>query len=287
MVNKWLIINTLKHPYIITRTLENLCIDTETICAGNRSVTARCSYGDSIDEMLIKCYLERNERSRFLYGSMYFDNDLAIFTPSGKVEYIDVAFSRWVEGRALSECIADPSCDFKSLSRRFDALAYSLMFGNLVHCDVKPDNIIVRYDGEMVLVDNDALWSDSLGPNLSREYGTVGFRDVNSTIYTPVEYAKNYPLVLISVILAALSYDYNSMAKYLDDGALLDPSNRRAYQAALKLARELFSAALDNNHLAILDAMTPSGINADGLAHKFHEAACCRGRYDIGPTFDV
>ena len=287
MVNKWLIINTLKHPYIITRTIDNLHIDTETICAGNSAVTARCYYGDSIDEMLIKCYLQRDEHSRFLYGSMYYDNELAIFSPNGVVEYIDVAFSRWIEGKALSECIADRRSDFKALSSRFDAFAYSLMYEPLVHCDIKPDNIIVRYDGEMMLVDNDALWSESFDHGQRREFGTAGFRDVHSTIYTPVEYSKNYPLVVISIVLAALSHNYDAMIKYLDDGALLEPSSRRGYNAALKVAREIFVAAADTKHLAILDAITPSGINVDGLSHKFYDAAYRRNGYDLGPFFDI
>lgn len=287
MVNKWLIINTLKHPYIITRTIGELHIDIETICAGNRSVTARCQIGDDMVDLLIKCYIQRDEHSRFLYGSMYYDNELAIFSPNGVVEYIDIAFSNWVEGRALSECIADSSSNFKALSRTFDALAYSLMFGSLIHCDIKPDNIIVSHDNTMSLIDNDALWSESLGIGPRHELGTAGFMDANNSKYMPAEYAKNYPLVIISVILAALSYDYDAMLRHLDDGALLEPFRRRGFSAALKLARELFITNGDSEHLEILDAITVSGINSCGLSKKFYNAAYTSKGYCFGPIYDL
>lgn len=287
MVNKWLIINTLKNSDAITRTLRGLVIHTETICAGNRAVTAKCHLGEDVDELLIKCYMRRNEHSRFLYGCMYYDNELGIYSPSGHVEYIDVALTRWVEGKALSEYIIDKSSDFASLSHYFDVLAYALMHDKMVHYDIKPDNIIVRSDGCMELVDYDAFWSDSLGLSPCRELGTAGYRDVNTTIYTPPMFVMNYPLVIISVMLAALSYDYERVMQRMDDGSFLEPTYERGYKSALRLARKLFVEAGDAEHLALLDAITSSGIVCSDLPEKFYRAAYPRSKYAFGPHYVI
>lgn len=290
MVNKWLIVNTLKGDDIVTRTFVGLRVDVNTICTGNNSVTARCYIGDNGDALLMKCYLMGDEYSKRLYGSMYYERELAIFSPSGDVEYIDVALSRWIDGVALSECMADSSRDFFDLSHNFDYLAYNLLTDKMVHCDIKPENIIVSDDGTMSLIDYDALWSESLDMGDRHEYGTSGYRDVTTTEFTPPAYMRNYPLVLISVILAALALDYSAMYKYVDQDAMLDVSKKRSFSAAMKCANDIFLRHADYAHLALLNCITPSGVNIDGLADKMYKATYSRSPVvaeGLGPYFDV
>lgn len=291
MVNKWLIINTLNNERIITRTLRDLHIDTDTINAGNLSVAARCHLGNNMDDLLIKCYISEDANREQIYGCMYFKDELAIFSPSGSVEYIDVSISRWVEGTVLSTYLDKPDSDFEELSKRFDILGYSLLQDEMVHCDIKPENIVVNVDGSMTLIDNDAWWNEEWGTYKRRELGTYGYRAITSEVHTPARYLKDYPIALISIILAALSWEYDTVRPLIQNETLFNPSNERRFNAAIERIKEVFKRAGDDTHYAICEIITPKGVNSQQLVEKMHNTVFLRTAFDrqfgFGPIYDL
>lgn len=280
MVNKWLIINTLNNQRIITRTLRGLRIDTETINAGNLSVAARCHLGNNMDDLLIKCYINEDKNREKIYGCMYFKDELAIFSPSGTVEYIDVSISRWVEGTVLSTYLDKPDSDFHELSKRFDILGYTLLKDEMVHCDIKPENIVVNIDGSMTLIDNDAWWNDSWGIYKRSELGTYGYRAITSKANTPAAELKNYPIALISIILASLSWEYDTVRPLIQNETLFNPNNERRFHAAIESIKEVFKRAGDDTHYALCEIITPKGVNGRLLDQMMYNTVYLRTAFD-------
>lgn len=291
MVNKWLIINTLHNTNVVTRTLKDIHIDTETINTGNLSVTARCHIGDNMDSLLMKCYIYSDATREKIYGSMYYKEELAIYTPSGGVEYVDVTLSHWVEGIALSEYISKPNSNFKVLSHNFDAMAYSLLLDNVIHCDIKPDNIIVNHDGQMTLIDYDALWSETWDMGPQCELGTEGYRDLKRGAYTPPILSRDYPIVLISIMLASLSLEYDTIYPYIKHDTLLNPCDEHRFLAAISCAKEIFQRAGDETHIALCHIITPDGVDSSHLVDLMYNAAYMHSRYDwksgVSRYFDI
>lgn len=291
MVNKWLIINTLSNERIITRTLRDLRIDTSTINAGNLSVTARCHLGVNMDDLLIKCYISRDTNRKQIYGCMLFKEELAVFSPSGNVEYIDISISRWVEGEVLSTLLDKPNSNFAELSRRFDILGYSLLQDELVHCDIKPENIVVNLDGSMSLIDNDAWWNEDWSSPERHELGTYGYRAITSEKYTPAHYLKDYPIALISIILAALSWEYDTVRPLIHNEILFNPGNDRRFHIAMESIKGVFKRAGDDIHYAICEIITPRGINGQQLMKRMHDSVYMRTSFErstgFGPIYDL
>ena len=73
MVNKWLIINTLKYPYIITRTLENLCMNKVFICPS--AVSLKYGIRDYSHEQTAvqQCAIESGDEVYILANSRKFE----------------------------------------------------------------------------------------------------------------------------------------------------------------------------------------------------------------------
>ena len=91
----------------------------------------------------------------------------------------------WVDGVTLDSFIR--RCDILSL--KFDWLVYR--FSELVnwlikqpfaHGDLKPDNIIVKKDGSLVLIDYDGMYVPSMRGSAARELGTPPCRHPNRTL---------------------------------------------------------------------------------------------------------
>lgn len=248
MVNKWLIINTLRNSRIFTRQLKNIVIDTSSISSGRFAITARCNINDSLDDMLIKCYLERSRRTKALYGPLYFQNELGIFKPDGTIEYIDVAISHWVDGIPLSDIMEDPDANHRALSYNFDTLAYETLTSTRIHCDIKPDNIIMRPDESMVLIDNDALLIES---STKRKKGDALSEVVARYDRRPPKEREIRALALMSTMLASMAHNFGDTIGDVEDGLFVDDGGSARFMRTIDRCRERFDLANDSDHYAI------------------------------------
>lgn len=257
MVNKWLIINTLRNSRIFTRTLKNIVIDTSSICSGRFAVTARCNIDDSLDDMLIKCYLQRSRRTKLLYGPLYLQNELGIFKPDGTIEYIDIALSNWVDGIPLGDIMEDPDANHRALSYNFDTLALATLTSTRIHCDIKPDNIIMRPNESMVLIDNDALL-------------------LGSRCKTPMEVSMRYErisaeemevkaIAIVSTMLAAMAHNFNATIGYVEDGIFVDDGSSYRFMRTIDRCVKVFEEAGDDDHIGIAKLLLSRQYNRDRL----------------------
>ena len=124
----------------------------------------------------------------------------------------------WVEGESLDIHIAkladkDPE-RLQLVSYEFSVMASWLVNQPFAHGDIKPDNIIVREDGSMVLVDYDGLFVPSMRGMSSRELGTPSFRHPNRPSMPFDEKIDDFPLASINLSLYLIALNPSLLKKY-------------------------------------------------------------------------
>lgn len=107
-------------------------------------------------------------------------DELFVLSPGGGSGWVDVVEGEWSEGVTLDRYAPDSrtrplglrdfgkrtdlrSCPARVLAAAFEDLCRELRAAEWAHGDLKPENIIVRPNGKMTLVDCDAMWIPSFG----------------------------------------------------------------------------------------------------------------------------
>ena len=124
----------------------------------------------------------------------------------------------WVEGESLDIHIAkladkDPE-RLHLVSYEFSVMASWLVNQPFAHGDIKPDNIMVRPDGSLVLVDYDGLYVPSMCGSSSREAGTPSFRHPSRPSMAFDEKIDDFPLATINLSLYLISLKPSLLKKY-------------------------------------------------------------------------
>lgn len=207
MVSCLSIVEALHSADIDIRGLGHINVDIPTIEVGNRCVAARCRIEDTECDMLIKCYHRRRPVEEFFERTSYYLDALRVVTLGGDVEYVDVALSEWIAGEALDVVLYGGCCDYSALSHAFDRMALQHKQQGRVHGDIRPENIIVTPAGDMLLVDNDLSPIESAGGYHAKEYGSSLYAHRHRRLRRTDESTDDYPLALISVLLAAMAVD--------------------------------------------------------------------------------
>ena len=124
----------------------------------------------------------------------------------------------WVDGEPLDRHIAalvktDPK-RLHLVAYKFSVMASWLVNQPFAHGDIKPDNILVRADGAMVLVDYDGLFVPSMLGTPSREAGTPAFRHPNRPTMPFDERIDDFPLASINLSLYLIALKPGLLQKY-------------------------------------------------------------------------
>ena len=211
-------------------------------------------------DVAVKCFLKEQEgraesyqliaqelaytSSSFLTPFRYLDKELFVESQSTNDEEFPVVLMDWVEGETLDRYIqshlADPNA-LRLLAFQFSRLASWLLSQPFAHGDLKPDNILVRSDGTLTLVDYDGMFVPAMEGTAARELGSPDFRHPLRTAERFNEHIDDFPLAVILLSLKALS---------------LSPSLWNTYGASDRL---LFSDAdyRDLSSCAVLQAFPP------------------------------
>ena len=246
MVSCISIVKTLQNTNIEIRGLGTIEVYPSTIEVGNNCVAARCHIVGTEGDMIIKCYHRRHPDDMFLDTANYYLDALRIVELTGSVEYVDVTLSRWVAGDALDVVLYNGDCDYAALSRAFDRMAFNHKRDKVVHSDVKPENIVVTTNGEMQLIDNDLLPRKNEWGFMAVEYGSSLYAHRNRRIRRTDEHTDDYPLALISVLLAAMAIDERCF------------SRSTSISENITIAMELLHKAGDTLHYNIALALQSS-----------------------------
>ncbi len=182
--------------------------------------------------------------SSFLTPFRYLDKEIFVESQSTNDEEFPVVLMDWVEGETLDRYIQshlDEPNALRLLAFQFSRLASWLLSQPFAHGDLKPDNILVRSDGTLTLVDYDGMFVPAMEGTAARELGSPDFRHPLRTAERFNEHIDDFPLAVILLSLKALS---------------LSPSLWNTYGASDRL---LFSASdyRDLSSCALLQAFPP------------------------------
>ena len=181
----------------------------------------------------VKCFLKEQEgrteayrqiaeelefvSSTFLTPIKYLDKELFVDAKASDETEFPVLLMDWVEGQTLDKYIRehiDDKYELSLLAYQFSRLAMWLIPQPFAHGDLKPDNIIVKEDGTLVLVDYDGMFVPAMKGQRARELGSPDFRHPGRTEEVFDEHIDDFSLVSILLSLKAISLQPNLLEKY-------------------------------------------------------------------------
>ena len=191
--------------------------------SGNLSVVFKMTDGEK--EYAVKCFTRdcqgRAEaykkitqslallESDYIVDMQYLENEVFVdvSNSSGDGMY-PVLKMEWVDGMPLDKYVNSVLSDrlkLKRLADSFDDMARWLLLQPIAHGDLKPDNILVRSDGSLALVDYDGMYVPAMWGEKIRESGTPPYSHPLRKSLPFDSHADDYAIVVISLILRVVS----------------------------------------------------------------------------------
>ena len=155
--------------------------------------------------------------SSFLTKFQYLDNELFVDAVHADGDEFPVLLMDWVEGTNLDQYIRQhlhDSYQLHLLAYQFSRLAMWLMPQPFAHGDLKPDNIMVREDGTLVLIDYDGMFVPAMKGQKAREMGSPDFRHPARTEETFNEHIDDFSLASILLSLRVIAEEPALLEKY-------------------------------------------------------------------------
>ena len=190
--------------------------------------------------------------SPYITSVKYLEKELFVDSNCEDDEF-PVLLMDWIEGETMEAYIAEnytDSYEMSMLCYRFCKMAAWLRSQSFAHGDIKPDNIIVRPDGTLTLVDYDGMFVPAMKGQKSPTIGTKDFSHPLRTIDDFDETIDDFALASIALSLKGISLDSSLLQSY---GA----SDRLLFSATdyLDLSKSKIFAALQGL-LADVEART-------------------------------
>ena len=178
--------------------------------------------------------------SPYITSVKYMEKELFVDSQCEEDEF-PVLLMDWVEGETMEAYIAANyrnQSAMSMLSYRFGKMAAWLRTQSFSHGDIKPDNIIVRPDGSLTLVDYDGMFVSSMKGCKSPTIGTKDFSHPLRTVDDFDETIDDFSLASIALSLKAISMKSTLLDIYGASDRLLfsendyrNPSNSKVISA--------------------------------------------------------
>ena len=208
----------------------------------------------------LKCFTEEQEGRADAYRQIADELDMVDSPYITSVKYMEkelfvdcqceedefpVLLMDWVEGETMEAYIASNYHNQSAMSMlcyRFGKMAAWLRTQSFAHGDIKPDNIIVRPDGSLSLVDYDGMFVPSMKGCQSPTIGTRDFSHPLRTVDDFDETIDDFSLASIALSLKAISMKSTLLDIYGASDRLLfsendyrNPSNSEVISALQEL----------------------------------------------------
>ena len=193
--------------------------------------------------------------SPYLVSLRYLDKDLFVDTDQTTETEFPVLQMDWVEGKTLDKYLRDNLDDkyaLEMLAYRFSQFAQWLIQQPFAHGDLKPDNILVREDGTLVLVDYDGMFVPAMKGKKARELGSPDFRHPQRTEDDFDEHIDDFPLICVSLSLKAITINTNLLLVVNNDHGLLFTTSDYLDIANSKIVKVLCNLAGDTDYYRLL-----------------------------------
>ena len=154
--------------------------------------------------------------SPYITSVKYLEKELFVDSNCEDDEF-PVLLMDWIEGETMETYIADHYMDNYAMSMlcyRFCKMAAWLRSQPFAHGDIKPDNIMVRSDGTLTLVDYDGMFVPAMKGQKSPTIGTKDFSHPLRTIDDFDETIDDFALASIALSLKAISLNPSLLDKY-------------------------------------------------------------------------
>ena len=145
--------------------------------------------------------------SSYITSVKYLDKEIFVDSSCEEDEF-PVLLMDWIDGETMESYIAENYQDnyaMAMLCYRFCKMAAWLRTQSFSHGDIKPDNIIVRPDGSLTLVDYDGMFVPSMKGSQSPTIGTRDFSHPLRTVDDFDETIDDFSLASIALSLKAIS----------------------------------------------------------------------------------
>ena len=208
----------------------------------------------------LKCFTEEQQGRAEAYRQIADELDLLDSTYITSVKYMEkelfvdsqceedefpVLLMDWVDGETMEAYIAanyHNQSVMSMLCYRFGKMAAWLRTQSFSHGDIKPDNIIVRPDGSLTLVDYDGMFVPSMKGSQSPTIGTRDFSHPLRTVDDFDETIDDFSLASIALSLKTISMKSTLLDIYGASDRLLfsendyrNPSNSKVISALQEL----------------------------------------------------
>ena len=154
--------------------------------------------------------------SPYITSVKYLEKELFVDSNCEDDEF-PVLLMDWIEGETMETYIADHYMDNYAMSMlcyRFCKMAAWLRSQPFAHGDIKPDNIMVRSDGTLTLVDYDGMFVPAMKGQKSPTIGTKDFSHPLRTIDDFDETIDDFALASIALSLKAISLNPSLLDEY-------------------------------------------------------------------------
>ena len=142
--------------------------------------------------------------------------------------------------------------ELNNIAYQFSCLAIWLLQQPFAHGDLKPDNIIVKEDRTLVLVDYDGMYVPSMKGQKARELGSPDFRHPLRKEDDFDEHIDDFPLSSILLSLLAIANEPSLFEKYGSDGRLLFSEKDYCNLAGSKVLEDLMPLLQNKNLMTYL-----------------------------------
>ena len=267
----------------------------------------------------LKCFLrdqeERSERYRliaeelqyvqstYLVKFRYLESELFVDVPNTGGEEYPVLLMDWVDGIPLDQylkTIINKSYEKDLLAYRFSLLARWLVTQPFAHGDLKPDNICVRDDGSLVLLDYDGMYVPALSGRKPLEQGSPHYRHPLRSTLPFDEHIDDYSLSLILLSLRAIAFERCLYYKYSSNEYLLfsekDQMNPYTSPVFTELERRVLTLGFIDTYNTYLKALQSPHLHLEAydfsllalilMYRRAAELGDPEGMYNLGESYN-
>lgn len=154
--------------------------------------------------------------SSYITSVKYLDKEIFVDSSCEEDEF-PVLLMDWIDGETMENYIAENYQDNYAMAMlcfRFCKMAAWLRSQPFAHGDIKPDNILVRPDGSLALVDYDGMFVPSMKGQKSPTIGTKDFSHPLRTVDDFDETIDDFALASIALSLKAISLKPSLLDEY-------------------------------------------------------------------------
>mgnify|MGYP003009003794 CR=1 FL=1 len=210
--------------------------------------------------------------SSYITSVKYLDKEIFVDSSCEEDEF-PVLLMDWIDGETMENYIAENYQDnyaMAMLCYRFCKMAAWLRSQPFAHGDIKPDNIMVRPDGNQTLVDYDGMFVPAMKGQKSPTIGTKDFSHPLRTVDDFDETIDDFALASIALSLKAISMNSTLLDTYGASDRLLFSESDYRTPLSSKAISALQDLMCDKNFCTLYSLFMLA------LARKELSACSCR-----------